>query len=127
MNQEVSALVVEMAKKFISFMRDFDSSWEKAYIRFSLDGSQYGANGSYESRNGVSLIDPFESSRFFDEMNSYFIDLLKRLDKKNGVLLLSVDASFNYEMKYEFQDMGRWKISKMNGGTGIPDGAVTPQ
>jgi len=124
MNQETSALVVEMAKSFMSFMNDLVSSWEKAYIRFSLNDSQYGATGSYESRNGVSLIDPFESSVFFDKMNSCFIDLLKRLDKKRGVLLLSIDASFNYEMQYEFQDMGRWKISKMNGGTGIPEDAA---
>lgn len=33
-----------------------------------------------------------------------------------------VDSSFEYEIKFEYEDMNRWRISKFDGGTGIPAG-----
>lgn len=122
MDQEASAIVVGLAKNLIAFMRDLDPSWKSAYFRFSSEGFKYGSNGSYVTGSTVSLIDPFESGDFFNKMNSSSLELLKLLGKEKGVLLLSADSSFNYEMKYEFQDMGRWRITKMNGGTGLPEG-----
>lgn len=122
MDQAASAVVVELAKNLIAFMRDLDPSWKNAYFRFSSEGFKYGSNGSYAVGSRVSLIDPFESGDFFSRMNSLSLELLKLLGKETGVLLLSADSTFNYEMKYEFQDMGRWRITKMNGGTGLPEG-----
>ena len=122
MDQEASVLVVELAKNLIAFMRDLDPSWESAYFRFSSEGFKYGSNGSYVAESKVSLIDPFESGDFFNKMNLLSLELLKSLGKEVGVLLLSANSAFNYEMKYEFQDMGRWRITKMNGGTGLPEG-----
>jgi len=122
MDQEASAIVVDLAKRLIAFMRDLDPSWKKAYFRFSSEGFKHGSNGSYVAESKVSLIDPFESGVFFDRMNASSIELLKLLGKDRGVLLLSADSTFDYEMKYEFQDMGRWRITKLDGGTGIPEG-----
>ena len=40
-----------------------------------------------------------------------------------GVFLLVAEAgSYNYEIKYEFKNMKRWVITKLDGGTGIPEG-----
>jgi hypothetical protein len=38
------------------------------------------------------------------------------------VALLIVDSTFNYEVKYEYEDSSRWAISKVGGGSGIPVG-----
>lgn len=122
MDQEASAIVVDLAKNLIAFVRDLDPSWKGAYFRFSAEGFKYGSNGSYTTGSKVILIDPFASGDFFNRMNSSSLELLKLLGKEKGVLLLSADSAFNYEMKYEFQDMGRWRITKMNGGTGLPEG-----
>lgn len=122
MDQEASSVVVELAKGLIAFMQRLDPTWDKAYFRFSSEGLKHGSNGSYVAGSKVSLIDPFESGDFFKNMNFQCLELLRMLGKDVGVLLLSADAKFNYEMKYEFQDLERWRITKMNGGTGLPEG-----
>lgn len=55
-------------------------------------------------------------------MNAKSAELLKLLGKKRGVLLLSVDSQLNYDVKFEFEDVNRWKITKLNGATGLPAG-----
>jgi len=44
------------------------------------------------------------------------------LGNTEGVFLLTVDSNNAYEINFEYKDMNRWKISKSDGGTGIPEG-----
>jgi len=34
-----------------------------------------------------------------------------------------VDSTARYEIRFEHQDLGRWRITKVEGGTGIPAGS----
>ena len=49
-------------------------------------------------------------------------DLLAALGKTDGVFLLVTDFNFDYEIKFEYQNMNRWRIGKFAGGTGVPEG-----
>jgi hypothetical protein len=50
------------------------------------------------------------------------IAVLVALGKDRGLFLLVADSSFNYEIKFEYQDLQKWRISKIAGGTGVPEG-----
>ena len=38
------------------------------------------------------------------------------------LVLLVVDSSLDYRVNFEFEDMTKWKITKMDGGSGITEG-----
>lgn len=42
------------------------------------------------------------------------------------MLLLIVKDNFSYEIKYEFEDLEKWRITKLGGATGIPEGESLP-
>jgi len=117
-----SPLVVELATHLIQMMQAAYPNWDRAFFRFCMEEFSYGSNGSYISGSSVVLFDPFKSPNFFDRMNAKSAELLKLLGKKRGVLLLSVDSQLNYDVKFEFEDVNRWKITKLNGATGLPAG-----
>lgn len=45
---------------------------------------------------------------------------MSRSEPRFRVLLLTVDSSFDYEIRFENADPLRWRITKMDGGSGIP-------
>ncbi|WP_197664926.1 hypothetical protein [Acinetobacter venetianus] len=51
-------------------------------------------------------------------------ELLAAFDKTKGIFLLVIDSNFDYEINFEYHDINRWKISKLAGGTGVPEGIV---
>ena len=122
MSDESEAIVIDLGKSLIELIRQQVPAWEKAFFRFSSEGFKSGSNGSYVCGSKVSLIDPFKSGRFFEHMNSKSARLFQIFGKDKGVLLLSVDPSFNCDIKFEWVDLSRWEITKRNGGTGIPAG-----
>lgn len=119
---EQSVIVIELAKEFMELIRQIEPAWRKAYFRFSSDGARRGSNGSYASDSEVTLIDPFKHNKFFKSMNEKSIRLFSLLGKEHAVLLLTVDSNFDYDIKFEYANLDRWKISKVDGGTGIPEG-----
>jgi hypothetical protein len=122
MDTESSAVVVDLAKDMIESMRKLDPAWERSFFRFRIEEFRYGSNASYVREADVFLIDPFEDDGFFDRMNEKSRSLFKQLNKKEGVLLLIANSLFDYEVKFEFEDLDRWQISKLNNGTGMPEG-----
>ena len=44
------------------------------------------------------------------------------LAKERGVFLITVNANLEYDIKFEWNDLEKWKISKLDGRTGIPEG-----
>ncbi|QBH01564.1 hypothetical protein [Xanthomonas oryzae] len=121
MNEDSSILVISLASSLVELMHHIDQDWRVAYFRFSSEGSKYGSNGSYVTGSEVKIIDTFENEFFFDQMNFNSINLLGALKKDRGVILLRVESNSSYEVKYEFHDVERWKITKMNGGSGLPE------
>lgn len=124
MNDVASSLVVEITKKFITLMMDVEPQWEKAYLRFSCNSSAAEIKASFVSETGVEIIDVLKYKDFFHPMNMKGQELLAALGKIKGVFLLVIDANFDYEINFEYQDMNRWKISKLAGRTGMPEGII---
>ncbi|MCE5278449.1 MAG: hypothetical protein ABFD89_24330 [Bryobacteraceae bacterium] len=122
MNDEASAVVVDLAKNFIELVRSLDASWTKGYYRFRAEESRYGSNASYVGTSGVVLIGAIKHGSFYDSMNEKGAMLLRILGKEKGVFLLSVDSKFDYGIQFEWGDLQRWEITKMNGRSGIPEG-----
>lgn len=55
-------------------------------------------------------------------MNNLGVNLIHLLGKEQGVFLLTINSDFDYKIDYDFENMERWGISKMNGKAGIPEG-----
>jgi hypothetical protein len=120
-----SPLVIALAKEFIAAMQRINPSWERAYWRFVCAYDQYGSNASYIVSSGVTLISAMNESQLFDALN----DLGRQLWNSEGdpsrkfcVCLLVVSSDFDYEIKFEQHDRSKWRITKLDGRTGIPEG-----
>lgn len=118
---DATPLVVDMVKGFISLVLEIEPKWSKAYFRFSSKNSVSEAKGSIVSDSGVEIIDVLKHKSFFHPVTKKGQEILVALGKEEGTFLLVVDASFDYEIKFEYKNLSRWKISKLGGGTGIPD------
>lgn len=122
MSDPKSALIIELAEELMEMVRKIAPAWQKAYFRYYSDEIKFGSNGSYVVDSQVLLIDPFAQNPFFRSMNEKSGQLLGMLDKKSAVLLLEADSESNYDIKFEYENFNRWKITKIGGATGVPEG-----
>lgn len=120
-----SPVVIALAKEFIAAMQRINPSWERAYWRFVCSDDQYGSNASYTVSSGVTLISALNEGQLFDDLN----DLGRQLwnferdpSRKFCVCLLVVSSDFDYEIKFEQHDQNKWRITKLDGKSGIPEG-----
>ena len=74
---------------------------------------------------GVTLISALNEGQLFDDLN----DLRRQLwnfesdpSRKFCVCLLVVSSDFDYEIKFEQHDKNKWRITKLDGKSGIPEG-----
>ena len=102
-----TAVVIELAKEFIGFMREIEPKWAKAFYRFRSEEGRYGSNASYVVDSNVSLIGALKHAGFYERMNASGAKLLETLGKSQGVFLLTVDNEFNYDMKFEWDNPKR--------------------
>jgi hypothetical protein len=122
MDASATAAIQEMAKDFIRCLHRVAPDFERAFFRFRLEPAAYGSNASYVSGAAVLLLDPFENSAFFEAANERARSLLHNFGKTQGVALLTVDAAFDYKIDFDWYDLDRWKITKVDGASGIPAG-----
>lgn len=118
-------VIVKLGQEFITMIRRIDPSWSHAYWRFESEEFRYGSNASYESLAGIKLVDTLAETAVFNTLNELGRQLwLTEPEQKRRfcVCLLVVDSNFNYELKFERQDMARWRITKLNGASGRPAG-----
>jgi len=115
-------LVVDLAKSFISLLRVVDPDWSKGYLRFCSQGSVAESKASYVHGSGVEIIDVLKYKDFFRATLIQGQGLLAALEKSEGLFVLIVESNFDYEIKFDYGDMEKWKITKMRGGSGIPEG-----
>jgi len=121
-NEEATPIVIDLAKSFISLVRDIDPEWHKGYLRVYVGDGVSEAKASYVRQSGVEIIDVLKHKEFFHAAPAKGRDLLAALEKPGGLFVLIVDSSFDYEIKFEYKNMNKWRISKLKGGTGIPEG-----
>jgi len=55
-------------------------------------------------------------------MGALSAGLLAEIGKPRAVLLLRAGSDFSHDVKFEYDDLDRWKITKLDGRTGIPEG-----
>ncbi|MGE6919891.1 hypothetical protein [Achromobacter kerstersii] len=122
MDSQTTTIVVEISKEFIGLMQRIDPNWERAYYRFRMDGGRYGSNGSYSLPSGAQLIGALQCSDFYDSANKKGYELFQALKRNKGVFLLTIDSDFNYHVDFDWEDIDRWEITKMNGSSGLPRG-----
>lgn len=119
-NDAATPLVVEIARSFMLLMRGLEQNWNKAYLRFSWQGSVSEAKASYVIESGAEIVDSTKNKDFFHPVLQKGKDLLMALGKDGGVFLLVVDSNLEYDIKFEYKDFNRWKISKLGGGREFP-------
>ena len=119
---EATPLVVDVAKSFISLVRNIAPDWQKAYLRFSKWDSVSESKASYVHSSGVEIIDVLKHKEFFQSISRSGGDLLTAVGKEKGIFLLEIDSNFDYEIKFEYENPENWRITKLGGGTGIPEG-----
>jgi hypothetical protein len=122
MDDASASATIEMAKDFIHCLQSAAPTFDRAFYRFRSEPSMYGSNASYVVGAEVHLLDPFGNSTFFEHINERARNLLQKLDKERGVILLTVNSTFDYKINFEWNDLERWKITKIDGVSGIPAG-----
>ena len=120
-SEEATPLIINIAKKFITLIRGVEPSWQTAYLRFVFRGSAAETKASYVHAAGVDIIDVLKHREFFHAVTRQGQELLSAHGKEHGLFLLIADSSFNYEIKFEYEDLDKWRISKIS-GTGVPEG-----
>ena len=120
MNDAATEIVLGLATEFMEFMREREPAWETAYYRFRSEGSRYGANASYVVGTNVLLIGAVKWAAFYERMNDNAARLLEVLGNSQGVFLLTVSAGAAYDIRFEWENLRRWEITKLDGRTGMP-------
>ena len=119
---EATPLIIDKVKGFVSLLREIAPDWQKAYLRFSEWNSVSETKASYVHPDGIEIIDVLKHKEFFQSTSRSGEELLAALGKAEGIFLLVVDSKLDYEIKFEYQDPDKWRISKLGGGTGAPEG-----
>ena len=117
-----SELVIELAKDFIQTMIDSDKKWDKAFFRFHSDKNGYGGNASYIEGSSVNLLGQFNSDDFVERACDNFEKLKELISQSNKpfcVALLVIDREYNFKVFYEYTDIDKWFITKID-SDGIP-------
>ncbi|MCO4857266.1 hypothetical protein MKD49_12325 [Herbaspirillum sp. WGmk3] len=119
-NNETTPVIIEVARAFVQLVQGSTSAWEKAYLRLQFEDGNTEAKGSYVSGNDVEIIEVIKNRAFFHPIARSGGELFSHLGKNAGVFLLTINDQFEYDFQFEYTDMNRWRISKLNDGTGIP-------
>jgi hypothetical protein len=120
-----SEVIVALAQEVVAMTRRIDPLWSRAFWRFESEDSRYGSNSSYVAPSGVTLIPTVSEGATFNRLNHLGRQLWESEadpSKRFCVCLLVIDSSLNYEVKFERSDMSKWRITKLNGASGLPAG-----
>lgn len=80
----------------------------------------HSSSASYTTPFDVFIVSALMQDEFFDEMDRLSLHLLSGMEHDSILMLLAIDKNFDYEVKFEYKDMERWRISLADGGTGVP-------
>ena len=119
----ITEAIVDIARSFAGLIRDIDPAFVKAYLRLRCNETSAEAKASYVGSDGaVKIVDVLQHKAFFHAAAPSGRQLLSRLEKIKGVVVLVLASDMTYELKFDYVDVDRWAITKLNGGSGIPEG-----
>lgn len=130
MNDQASECVIKLAQLLIEEIRKADRKWRHAFLRIDAEEGAVGARCSYVNEDGVHLVGSMEYPDLYRraiEIGEQLWAATRRHDHAFKVCLLIADASLKYELKFEYDDAGKWMITKMDGATGIPAGITNAE
>jgi hypothetical protein len=125
MNERASDCVIALATVLIDTTRQVSPQWNRAYMRLQADADSMSARISYVNTVGVHLLGAIDYSTAYRQAIDLGTQLKELTDtgrRPFQVCLVIVDAAFNYEVLFEYEDPGKWGISKLDGCSGIPVG-----
>jgi len=114
--------LIEMVKRLYKHFETLAIEYEFAYLRFHDSGSFYGVSGSYAASGDVFLMSPFKCENLFKDMTEAGLRLIRSQDHDRGVMLIVARKDREYKVHFEWSDLDRWRIDKLDGRTGIPEG-----
>ena len=113
-----------LARRFIEGVLALDEKFEHAFFRFYIEERMLESSASYVASSKATIISAVRQDELFADMNKLSIELLAEMGKNPALILLTVKTvnnEFQDDIAFEYEDMNRWKISRANGGTGIPE------
>jgi len=119
---EQSAHVLTLARQFLEYLRDNEPDFERAFYRFEAEPGRFGGNASVVSPSGIRLIGSIKNAEMLRDLGRTGRQLIMSLGQDTGVFVLTVRANCDFNIQYEWDDLTRWKITKLEGGTGLPEG-----
>lgn len=126
MNDQATALVVDLARHVVGYMRTAFPAWHEVYVRIDAPtDSQRGARVSYVDGNGVTIIDVMAHKEFIAGIIDIAPPLRESLannERKFCVALFRANSRLDYHIDFEWNDLGKWAITKLRGATGLPVG-----
>jgi hypothetical protein len=124
--EKVAAASIEWAKGVMKRLDKSGVPWETAYLRFHSDAGHYGSSGSYVSNGQVKLLGSLDDSgpvAFTQQAGPSLRMALNVGERSVFVGLLTVHkASRDYKVDFDFEDIARWRITKLDGASGLPSG-----
>jgi hypothetical protein len=125
MNEEASAIVVDISNELIEGMNRIAPTWQHAFWRFNSDESSHGSAASYVVESSVTLIDALKHGALLHDLERNGLRLLHTLGcGLRAVVLVTVDSKANFKIAFEWDNMERWRITKLDGADGIPEGVT---
>ena len=128
MNERASECVIALAQLLIETMQRVDPGWRHAFLRIDAEEGAVGARSSYVSGSGVHLLGAVDHQDLYRrgiEIGEQLRAATRQEDHAFKVCLLMADAAFNYAVKFDYEDAGRWMITRMGDATGVPAGIGT--
>jgi len=116
-----SPIVIELASMAVAHLGELAPDWTTAYVRIACDAGSRQSKGSYVTASGIFMFNAMADD-FLRRMREVGGQLFEAMKKDRGVALLIVRPDLDYEIRFEWEDLERWPIAKLNGATGIPVG-----
>lgn len=120
MKDKETDLIIQLAKNFIEEIITLEPKFERAFYRFYVEDHMHESCSSYTVPNDVFIVSALDQHEFFDLMDDICLKIMQEMEKSPVLLLLTIDKSFDYKIQFEYENMEKWNISLMDGGTGIP-------
>ena len=121
---EAMELSLSLVKAVVAEMRSSYPEWVRAFLRIQAEDDWIECKASYVLPDGVQILDVMKHEEFTNncvELGTKLREVITSR-KKFCVFLLSVGADLDYEFHYEHENPNRWRITKMGGGSGLPEG-----
>jgi len=113
---EANDRAMVVASSFVRFLAQACPAWDLGFFRFALSEAGPAASASCVTGTEVAVLDHPGAFEVLVERSKALFDAIGRT---RGVVLFVLGASGNCEIRFDLEDLERWKL---DAGTGVPRG-----